>query len=47
MEDKGQIISSHATSEGVVVYYRMSDGSLRVEREPRQVLPKHVVYPAA
>jgi len=43
----GTVISSHATSQGLIVYYRRSDGSLEVVREPRPVMPKRVVLPAA
>lgn len=44
---RSEIISSHATSEGFVVYYRLTDGSLEVVREPRPVMPKRAVLPAA
>lgn len=47
MATNGTIISSHATSEGLITYYRMADGSVRVEREARPVLPKRVILPAA
>lgn len=37
------VVSSHATSEGLVIYYRKDDGSLAVVLEPRHVMPKQVI----
>lgn len=37
------VVSSHATSEGLIVYYRKDDGTLSVVLEPRQVMPKQVI----
>jgi hypothetical protein len=37
------IVSSHATSEGLIIYYRKDDGSLGVVLEPRPVMPKQVI----
>ena len=36
-------VSSHATSEGLIIYYRKDDGTLGVVLEPRQVMPKQVI----
>lgn len=37
------VVSSHATSEGLIIYYRKDDGSLGIVLEPRQVMPKQVI----
>jgi hypothetical protein len=37
------IISSHATSQGLLIYYRREDDSIGVVLEPRPVMPKQVV----
>lgn len=37
------VVSSHATSEGLVIYFRKDDGTLGVALEPRQVMPKQVI----
>ncbi|MDX1449807.1 MAG: hypothetical protein R3246_12180 [Acidimicrobiia bacterium] len=37
------IVSSHATSEGLIIYYRKDDGTLGVVLEPRPVMPKQIV----
>lgn len=37
------VVSSHATSEGLLIYYRKDDGTLGVVLEPRPVMPKHTV----
>lgn len=37
------VVSSHATSEGLIVYYRKDDGTLGVVLEPRPVMPKQVI----
>ena len=37
------VVSSHATSEGLIIYYRKHDGTLGVVLEPRPVMPKHVI----
>lgn len=39
------IISSHATSDGFVVYYRRADGTVGMLVEPRTVMPKHIDLP--
>ncbi len=37
------VVSSHATSEGLIIYYRKEDGTLGVVLEPRPVMPKQVI----
>lgn len=37
------VVSSHATSQGLIIYYRKDDGTLGVMLEPRQVMPKQVI----
>lgn len=37
------VVSSHATSEGLIIYYRKDDGTLGVVLEPRPVMPKQVI----
>lgn len=37
------VVSSHATSEGLIIYYRKEDGTLGVVLEPRPVMPKQVL----
>ena len=37
------VVSSHATSEGLIIYYRKDDGTLGVVLEPRAVMPKQVI----
>ncbi|MEX2280596.1 MAG: hypothetical protein WEA76_10985 [Acidimicrobiia bacterium] len=37
------VVSSHATSQGLIIYYRKDDGTLGVMLEPRPVMPKQVI----
>jgi hypothetical protein len=42
-ETVNTVVSSHATSEGLIIYYRKADGTLGVVLEPRPVMPKQVI----
>ncbi len=42
-EPNNSVVSSHATSEGLIIYYRKDDGTLGVVLEPRPVMPKQVI----